>query len=152
MAYAWVAIVVSSSLLGGCATKRCEGQPITCVDNADLCDSVPGCRTVGACRYALSETDATCQSLLTEEGCTGTTASACRWAPPSCVSACDSLPDIQTCQAFSFMDPRLAGQTLTCAWSSCTGIPTKKFCGDYSSDACPARLGCHLEASDPVGT
>jgi hypothetical protein len=137
----------------GCSTKRCSGPAITCPGQAARCDSVPGCASVAACQFSFTAVDSVCTKQDTQKSCEGTTGSACVWtASGRCTTACSSITDPQACHDFSFVDPPYPDKTFPCVWSTCSGIPVVQFCDQYSTDACPADLGCTLKDQAPVGS
>ncbi len=148
----YFALVAWLGIVSGCSTKRCSGQPITCANQADHCQTVPGCMPVPGCLFAFTAVDTKCQEQGSQQTCEATTTSACAWAGQQCTSVCPSITDPQACDDFSFVQAPYPDRNFPCVWSACTGIPVKKFCDQYSNDQCPAALGCRVTEGDPVGT
>lgn len=143
---AWLSVVPA------CSTKRCSGQAITCANQAAHCDSVPGCTPVPACVFSFTAVDTVCGKQGNQQSCEATTASACMWTGQRCTSVCPSITDPQTCHDFSFVTPPYPDKNFPCTWSTCSGVPVKQYCDEYSTADCPAQLHCAVKEDDPVGT
>ena len=129
-----------------CINKYSAGPAITCADHVDDCASVPGCRTAAACQAKDVRMARTCGGLTTQPACEAAATSDCAWSGDACDTACASITDPNSCDTF---DP---GKGFPCIWSTCSGVPDKPSCGDYSIDQCPSRLNCQVMQSEPVGT
>lgn len=160
--YLWPCLLLLSAVaaeaLQGCSSEKCSGNPITCYVVRGACDQVPGCVSQPGCVKPFLAVAYDCRALKSETACVSITTAACAWGPDGCGSVCPTVLDEKSCRAVSYVDS--TGRTNSpCRWSTCSGIPEKKFCNDYPVNQCPSFLGCFpmtatftlAPRSDPIG-
>lgn len=143
-------MVATVAAAAGCETNyRCTGSAIRCESfQPSFCESVPGCTAGDACiMYASDEATNGCFRNTSQSGCS---APRCEWVSNACQDVCTGIADLQTCNGVhsTEMTTPAVNYVWECAWVHCHGTPVKKVCSDYSTDACPADLGCSVEKAN----
>jgi hypothetical protein len=143
--------ILACALVSGCSETKCDGPLISCSNfTLEACGGVPGCKVGPGCELVSNPSDPSCSAAAMQADCSEPK---CVWVNGACVDRCSTQPDRASCFALHSQDqdPASGAFTWSCFWTDCLGKPEKKSCDQFPVNMCPARFGCSVRQTCPLG-